>query len=274
SGPTLVVADDEDKLADALCRGLAASGPVRRAARCEKVAGETVVVLPRPRLSADARIALDAEAARAAACLCGDLAADDAEAEAEWAGHDGIPVRRAPRVSIGFPPSITHDEQRQPVRLGAEVPGLIQTLRWEAAASPAPGPDEVAIGVQACGLNFRDLMWAMRLLPDEAVLYGFAGPTLGMECAGIVESVGRGVTGFSPGDRVMAVAPGAFATRIVTASHAIAHLPDGASFADGATIPVAFLSAVYGLGYLARRPRDETVLIHAGTGGVGLAAIQ
>ena len=328
SGPTLVVADDEDKLADALCRGLAASGPVRRAARCEKVAGETVVVLPRPRLSADARIALDAEAARqaqagngrlvlvtrdagtdpveaarraigrvianempgvacrrldlggdleavrAAACLCGDLAADDAEAEAEWAGHDGIPVRRAPRVSIGFPPSITHDEQRQPVRLGAEVPGLIQTLRWEAAASPAPGPDEVAIGVQACGLNFRDLMWAMRLLPDEAVLYGFAGPTLGMECAGIVESVGRGVTGFSPGDRVMAVAPGAFATRIVTASHAIAHLPDGASFADGATIPVAFLSAVYGLGHLARLRRDETVLIHAGTGGVGLAAIQ
>ena len=55
-------------------------------------------------------------------------------------------------------------------------------------------------------------MWAQGLLPEEALLPGFAGPGLGMECAGVVEAVGEG-TGFRPGDRVFGVAPRALATQ-------------------------------------------------------------
>ena len=79
----------------------------------------------------------------------------------------------------------------------------------------APGPDEIAIRVEASGLNFRDVMWSMGLLPDEALLDGFAGPTLGLECAGVVTEVGAQVTTFTPGDRVAAFAPAALATHAV-----------------------------------------------------------
>ena len=71
-------------------------------------------------------------------------------------------------------------------------------------AAPA-GPGEVAIDVHAAGLNFRDMMWAMGLLPEEALIDGFAGPTFGLECAGIVRAVGAGVDGSGgrrPGGRL------------------------------------------------------------------------
>ena len=60
--------------------------------------------------------------------------------------------------------------------------------------------------VEAAGINFRDVMWAQGLLPEEALLHGFTGPGLGMECAGVVEKAGEG-TPFRPGDRVFGVAP-------------------------------------------------------------------
>src|SRR5207247_4911092 len=65
----------------------------------------------------------------------------------------------------------------------------------------------------AAGLNFRDMMWAMGLLPEEALIDGFAGPTFGLECAGIVRSLGPGVTDLSVGDRVMAFAPASLRDR-------------------------------------------------------------
>jgi NADPH:quinone reductase-like Zn-dependent oxidoreductase/acyl carrier protein len=130
------------------------------------------------------------------------------------------------------------------------------------------------MSVRAAGLNFRDVMWAMGLLPDEALLRGFAGPTLGLECAGVVTSVGADVTDLAVGDRVMAFAPASLGTDVVTRRHAVARLPDGMGFAAGATIPVAFFTAVYALGELARLEPGERVLIHGAAGGVGLAAIQ
>ncbi|MFC7544466.1 alcohol dehydrogenase catalytic domain-containing protein [Siccirubricoccus deserti] len=59
--------------------------------------------------------------------------------------------------------------------------------------------------VEAAGLNFRDVMWALGLLPEEALLPGFTGPGLGMECAGVVEAVGEAVA-LRPGDRVFGIA--------------------------------------------------------------------
>ena len=160
-----------------------------------------------------------------------------------------------------------------PLQLGIAQPGRLGTLRWEPAETRKPGPGEVALRIEAAGLNFRDLMWAQGLLPEDVLDAGFAGPTLGMECAGVVEEAGPGVA-LRPGARVFGVAPAALAARAVTRVEALAVLPDGLGFDAAATIPVAFMTALYALEDCARLQAGETVLIHGGAGAVGLAALQ
>ena len=76
--------------------------------------------------------------------------------------------------------------------LSTSHPGGIEALGWEYRTAAPVGPGQVEIEVHAAGLNFRDIMWAMGLLPEEALSDGFAGPTFGLECAGIVRSLGPG----------------------------------------------------------------------------------
>jgi len=118
------------------------------------------------------------------------------------------------------------------------------------------------------------VMWSLDLLPEEALKDGFAGPGLGLECAGVVTSVGPDVTGIAPGDRVAGFAPDALASHVVTRAEAMARIPDAMDFAEAASLPVIYLTAVYALGHLAKLARGETVLIHGGAGGVGIAAIH
>jgi NADPH:quinone reductase-like Zn-dependent oxidoreductase/acyl carrier protein len=159
-------------------------------------------------------------------------------------------------------------------RLSVGQPGQIGTLAWEAAPPlPAPGPGEVRLRVAAAGLNFRDLMWAQGLLPEDVLMDGFAGPTLGMECAGVVDAVGPGVA-LKPGQAVFGFAPAAFASLALTRAEALAPLPAGLAPEAAATVPVAFITAAYALETLARIRPGERVLIHGGAGGVGLAALQ
>src|SRR6185295_7659439 len=138
----------------------------------------------------------------------------------------------------------------------------------------APQVGEVEVEIEASGLNFRDLMWAMSLLPEEILEDGFAGPTLGLECAGRIVRTGEGVKTFKPGDRVMGFAPSAFANYVTVPSHVMVRIPETMSFEAAATVPVAFSTAYYGLVTLAHLSRGEWVLIHGGAGGVGLAALQ
>jgi phthiocerol/phenolphthiocerol synthesis type-I polyketide synthase C len=145
---------------------------------------------------------------------------------------------------------------------------------WQPIKRVKPRATEVEIAVEATGLNFRDLMWTLGLLPDDMLEDGFTGPTLGLECAGRVVRVGRSVDNFQPGDRVLALAASSFATYVTVAAAQVAKMPTGMSYAGGASIPVAFLTAYYSLVTLARLRRSETVLIHGGAGGVGMAAIQ
>ena len=160
-----------------------------------------------------------------------------------------------------------------PLALAAERPGRLSSLAWRPVALPAPGPGEVRLRVLAAGLNFRDVMWAQGLLPEEMLRHGFAGPSLGMECAGVVEEAGPG-TPFRPGDHVVGIAPAALATHAVTRAEALAPLPDGLSPEVAAGVPVAFLTALYALEHCARIRPGERVLIHGGMGAVGLAALQ
>jgi phthiocerol/phenolphthiocerol synthesis type-I polyketide synthase C len=201
----------------------------------------------------------------AARRLAAELDAPDAEPEVTLAPA----ARLVPRLvqGLALPPPAG------PLKLGIGQPGRLGTLRWERGETRMPGPGEVAIRVEAAGLNFRDLMWAQGLLPEEVLEAGFAGPTLGMECAGVVEAAGPGVA-LRPGARVFGVAPAALASRTVTRVEAIAPLPEGLSPEAAATIPVAFLTAVHALEECARLQPEETVLIHGGAGAVGLAALQ
>ena len=205
----------------------------------------------------------------AAALVAAEIGAPDAETEMTL----GTGTRFTPRVRRGLRAAAPLRE-RVPARLVVGRPGLLDTLRWEAMPARAPGPNEVGIAVAAAGLNFRDVMWALGLLPDEALLGGLAGATLGLECAGVVTAIGPGVDSVAVGDRVMAIAPASLSTDVVAPAQSVVKLPAGVDFAAAATVPVAFLTVCYSLGTLANLQAGERVLIHGGAGGVGLAAIQ
>jgi acyl transferase domain-containing protein/NADPH:quinone reductase-like Zn-dependent oxidoreductase/acyl carrier protein/NADP-dependent 3-hydroxy acid dehydrogenase YdfG len=166
----------------------------------------------------------------------------------------------------------THDFTAATVRQA--VASQVASIVWQTATPSMPGPDEVLIAVAATGLNFRDVMWAMGMLPEEALEDGFAGPTIGMECAGHVLAIGAGVKDLAVGEAVMAVAPAAFSTHVCVKRSGVARLPAGIDPIAGATLPVAFLTAYYAVVELARIRAGETILIHGGAGGVGLAALQ
>ena len=151
--------------------------------------------------------------------------------------------------------------------------GSFDSLTWASVGRRAPVDDEVEIEVRATGLNFRDVMWAQGLLPEEALEDGFAGATLGMECSGVVVRAGSDAR-FNIGEEVIAFGPASFATHMTVAGRAVAPLPDGTNFDTAASAPTIFITAQYSLVELARLRPDETVLIHGGAGGVGLAAIQ
>lgn len=212
--------------------------------------------------------------------LCPTLAAETAarrlatellvEADAEAEVTLAAAGRLVPRLRPGLPPA---PAAPGPARLGLCQPGRLDTLRWVPADLPGPGAGEVTLRVEAAGLNFRDVMWAQGLLPEDALRHGFAGPALGMECAGTVTAVGAGVA-LVPGQRVFGIAPAALATHALTRAAALAPLPEGLAPAAAASVPVAFLTACYALEELARIEAGERVLIHGGAGAVGLAALQ
>jgi len=200
--------------------------------------------------------------------IAAELAAGSEETEVVWTTEG----RRALRLRRGLPPRWA--KASDVLSLSKSHSGGIEALGWE-LGTPAPvDQGQVEIEVRAVGLNFRDVMWAMGLLPEEALIDGFAGPTFGLECAGIVRSLGPGVTNLAVGDRVMAFAPASLSNRVATIAEAVVQIPPQTSFAEAATIPVTFVTAIYALGHLAKLASGEHVLIHSASGGVGLAAIQ
>ena len=150
----------------------------------------------------------------------------------------------------------------------------LDRIRWMPIERRPPGPGQVEIAVAATGLNFRDVMWGLSVLPDEMLEDGLAGPALGLECAGHIVATGADVEGLNPGDAVVAITGGAFATHVTVDTRTVARVPAGLPLEAAVTIPVAFLTAYYALVTCARLTRGEWVLIHGGAGGVGLAALQ
>ncbi|MFF0264306.1 amino acid adenylation domain-containing protein [Kribbella sp. NPDC004536] len=160
-------------------------------------------------------------------------------------------------------------------RAGIATPGLLDTLELAPLRRRAPGAGEVEIEVRAAGLNFKDVMNAMGLLPPESVELGFAsGLALGGECAGRVVAVGAGVVDVSVGDDVIALGSHSLSSHMTTSANLVVRKPADITFEEAATLLVTFVTCHYGLRQLANLQPGDRVLIHHGTGGVGLSALQ
>lgn len=171
-------------------------------------------------------------------------------------------------------PGVTLTSSYETALVRADAVSSIATLGWEVATQRPVEAGEVRVEVAATALNYRDLMWTMGLLSEEAFEDGFAGPSIGMEFSGRVTEIGGGVDNYVVGDLVIGVAPQAFATHVVTDARGVAKLPKSVPVVAGATLPVAFLTTYYALIELGELKAGDTVLVHGGAGAVGLAALQ
>ena len=153
----------------------------------------------------------------------------------------------------------------QSVTLSTHTPGQLKNLTWKVAPSAGElKASQVRVKPYVAGLNFRDVMYATGMLPDEALENGFSGATLGMEFSGVVLDAGSAVSNFKVGDEVMGFAPGCFSNSVVTEASALAIKSPAWSFASASTIPTVFFTAYYALHYLAKLKAGERVLIHGG----------
>ncbi len=144
--------------------------------------------------------------------------------------------------------------------------GAIDNLRLTEVDVPPPADGYVQVRVEAAGLNFRDVLNVLGLYPGDP------GP-IGGDFAGVVTQLGSGATGLEVGQRVYGFMQGAFASRFNVPAQLLAPIPDGVSAVAAATIPAAALTVRLAFDWAQLKPGDR-VLIHAASGGVGLAAIQ
>lgn len=160
--------------------------------------------------------------------------------------------------------------------LKASDTGSLEKLHYEVSKTRKPGKGEVTCQVLASALNFKDVLKAMALLPDSVVEDTFYGHELGMEAVVRISAVGEGVHNFETGKDYIVAAADCFATSFTAKSDTLFAIekPTFLSACEAATLPVAFLTAWYGLMHLAKLQANESVLIHSASGGVGLAAIQ
>jgi acyl transferase domain-containing protein/NADPH:quinone reductase-like Zn-dependent oxidoreductase len=155
------------------------------------------------------------------------------------------------------------------VQLRADRLGTLQNLVWcETDVGEVQVQDNhIEVEVIASGVNFKDIATIMGTVPEDE-------SKLGYECAGIVTRVGEGANTFNVGDRVCVLAPGSYANRLQAPAQHAHIIPSGMSFRDAATIPLVFLTSIYALFHLANLRKGQSVLIHSGASGIGIACIQ
>jgi NADPH:quinone reductase-like Zn-dependent oxidoreductase len=149
--------------------------------------------------------------------------------------------------------------------------GSPDVLELQEQDDPRPGPTEVRIRVRASGINFAEIMARQGLYPD-------APPppmVLGYEVSGVIDAVGDAVTGRSEGQRVLAITRfGGYSDAVCVDVAQTYVMPEQMSFAEGAALPVTYLTAYHMLFNVLRVRTGDHVLIHQAAGGVGTAACQ
>ncbi|WP_328980568.1 type I polyketide synthase [Streptomyces canus] len=187
-------------------------------------------------------------------------------------GEPEVAVRKGrayvPRLARGAEDDMLSPPADAAWRLDVSEKGTLDNLALlphPEAAGPL-GEGEVRVAVRAAGLNFRDIAVGLGLVATEK--------TMGSEGAGVITEVGAGVTRFAVGDRVFGVFERSLGPVAVADARMIRPLPEDWSYAQGASVPIVYITAYQCLTEIARVRPGESVLIHTATGGVGLAAIQ
>jgi len=146
----------------------------------------------------------------------------------------------------------------------------IADYRLVERAPPVAGRGEVLVRVKACGVGYVDALVALGRYQVKPPL----PHTPGVEVGGVVETVGEGVTGLHPGQRVMAQTRGGFAELAVAPAAAVTPIPDEMSFVQAAGFRINYLTAMHGLADRAALSAGERLLVFGAAGGVGTAAVQ
>jgi NADPH:quinone reductase len=153
----------------------------------------------------------------------------------------------------------------------SRAPGGPDTLELGELPDPQGGPGEVVVAVKACAINYPDVL----VIEDK---YQFKPPrpfAPGGEIAGVVDSVGEGVTDWAPGDRVIAMTGhGGMAEKVAVDARRLHRLPDSRTFAEGASLILTYGTSIHALLDRGRLAAGQTLLILGAAGGVGLAAIE
>ncbi|KAF5721025.1 polyketide synthase [Fusarium mundagurra] len=201
-----------------------------------------------------------------------DQDSETLEPDREYVVHDGaICVGRHQPIHIDD--EALDKTQRGEVMktLRVDEPGALDTMNW--VASPIPDTimeDEIEVKVHSAGLNFHDVVSAMGLIPSDT-RHVFPG----IEVSGVVRRLGRAVTGFSIGDRIMSICYcGGFSTHFAAKHHYMHKIPEEMGFEEAATIQCCFSTVIYALIDVGKMRKGTSVLIHSACGGIGLAAIQ
>jgi NADPH:quinone reductase len=150
--------------------------------------------------------------------------------------------------------------------------GAPEVMKLEETARPAPGPGQVLVHVMAAGVNPADTYMRSGNYANKPRL----PYTPGSDGAGLVESVGTGVTRVKPGDRVYIAlsVSGTYAQYALATEFQVHSLPERVSFAQGAGVFVPYATAYRALTHFAQAQGGETALVHGASGGVGVAGVQ
>jgi acyl transferase domain-containing protein/thioesterase domain-containing protein/acyl carrier protein len=201
--------------------------------------------------------------------LLQEIISGDGETEVAWRGKSRLANRLA-RTSLALHPPRAPLWPHPGYRLEIPASGVMDELALLETPRRKPGPHEVEIEICAAALNFRDVMKSLGIYPMDSDIDLLPGD----ECSGRIVAVGNRVKDFQAGDEVIASGAGCFASHLTIAAPFVVRKPARITFEEAATIPVAFMTAWYALHQLGKIQLGEKILIHAATGGVGLAAIQ
>jgi NADPH:quinone reductase-like Zn-dependent oxidoreductase len=147
--------------------------------------------------------------------------------------------------------------------------GGLDAMRWEALPIPEPAAGQLRVRVRASGINFAETRMRAGTYSGQELPF-----TMGMECAGTVDALGDGVSGWRVGDRVFGRARGAHAEYVlIDAPHALP-MPAALDWVEAAAVPVGWLTAWHALVTLADVAPRSRVLIEAVASSVGSAALQ